>query len=155
VPDEPLDIQALGRMLRERRQREGLSLRQAALQAEVPPATFSRVEEGRVPDLATYQRLVAWLGVSSDTFIQRRYVRLESTPQIIAEHLQADKNLRPEAAKHIAEIVEDLYRALQSHDDHALAMHLRAAKTFRPDAMDLLGDLLSSMQASLMQSQID
>lgn len=87
MADDPLDIEALARSLRKRRRVLGLGLREAARQAEVPPTTFSRVEDGRLPDLATYQRLVGWLGVSSDAFMQTRRVRLDSTPEIIAEHL--------------------------------------------------------------------
>lgn len=151
MPDDPIDLGTLGRTLRERREREGLSLREAARQAEVPPATFSRVEEGRLPDIATFRRLIDWLGMSADTFIQHRRVRLESTPEVIAEHLHADKNLTPEAATHIAALVGDLYNTLQRSNNRATAMHLRAAKTFEPAAMDLLGELLEEMQHALQQ----
>lgn len=41
-----------------------LSLREAAEQAEVSAATFSRVERGENYDVATLMRLCAWLGCS-------------------------------------------------------------------------------------------
>lgn len=150
MADDPLDIEALARSLRKRRRVLGLGLREAARQAEVPPTTFSRVEDGRLPDLATYQRLVGWLGVSSDAFMQTRRVRLDSTPEIIAEHLYTDQNLSPAAATRIAELVAELYNVLVTPAGSPVAMHLRAAKTFEPAAMDLLGGLLDDMQAALI-----
>ena len=155
MADDPLDIQALARALRKRRRGEGLGLREAARQAEVPPTTFSRVEDGRLPDLATYQRLVGWLGVSSDAFMQPRRVRLDSTPEIIAEHLHTDQNLSPAAATRIADLVAELYNALVTPVGSAVAMHLRAAKTFEPAAMQLLGGLLDEMQAALLAQSTD
>jgi transcriptional regulator with XRE-family HTH domain len=155
VSDDPLDIDGLARSLRERRHRERLGLREAARLADVPPTTFSRVEEGRLPDLATYQRLVTWLGVSSDTFIRPRRVRLETTPQVIAEHLHADQNLSSAAADRIASLVADLYSALQTPSTSPIAVHLRAAKTFEPEAMDLLGLLLEEMQGALLEQSMD
>jgi transcriptional regulator with XRE-family HTH domain len=155
VADDPLDIEALARALRKRRRGEGLGLREAARQAEVPPTTFSRVEEGRLPDLATYRRLVSWLGVSSDAFMQSRRVRLDSTPEIIAEHLRTDQNLSPAAATRIADLVAELYNALVTPVGAPVAMHLRAAKTFEPSAMELLGSLLDDMQRALVAQSED
>lgn len=103
-----------------------------------------------MPDLATYQRLVTWLGISSDAFIQPSRVRLDPTPDIVAEHLHADKNLTPDAANHIAAIVSDLYNALRTSATAPVAMHLRAAKTFEPAAMQMLGALLDEMQTALL-----
>jgi transcriptional regulator with XRE-family HTH domain len=54
--------QGLGPLLRERREALGLSLREAAQASKVPVATLSRIEQGRTPDLATFRRVVEWIG---------------------------------------------------------------------------------------------
>src|SRR4051812_6665104 len=59
--DEPIDIKALGLLVRNERERRGrLSLRAAAEQADVPFNTLARVEKGDLPDLANFRRIVAW-----------------------------------------------------------------------------------------------
>lgn len=39
----------------------GMSVREAAKDASVPPATFNRVQRGKAPDVENYLRLIAWL----------------------------------------------------------------------------------------------
>ena len=134
-------------MVARRRSELGLSLREAATASGVPVATLSRVEQGRMPDLATFRRIVEWLGVPAERFFTTTE-RTENTPEAIAEHLIADPALPREAADRIAAIVRDLYENLAA-TDRRLAVHLRAAKTFAPTAMSLLGDLLDDMQAAI------
>jgi len=100
-----------------------------------------------MPDLATFRRVIEWLGVPPDRFFVESE-RTESTPEAIAVHLLNDPALAPEAADRIAGIVRDLYENLASTGPR-LAMHLRAAKTFSPPALRLLTDLLSDMQSAL------
>lgn len=134
-------------MVARRRAELGLSLREASAASGVPVATLSRVEQGRMPDLATFRRIVKWLGVPPERFFTPTE-RTANTPEAIAEHLMADPALPPEAADRIAGIVRDLYQSLAA-TDRRLAVHLRAAKTFTPPALNLLGDLLEEMQAAI------
>lgn len=134
-------------MVAQRRAELGLSLRDASAASGVPVATFSRIEQGRMPDLGTFRRVVEWLGVPSERFLTTTE-RTESTPEAIAEHLMADPALATEAADKIASIVRDLYQSLAT-TDRRLALHLRAAKTFTPPALRLLTDILDEMQAAL------
>lgn len=41
----------------------GLSVRDAAAEAGISPATFNRVERGSLPDVLTFKRLVYWSGM--------------------------------------------------------------------------------------------
>jgi len=59
-----LDVLELGRLVRQKRADEQLSLRQAAALARVSFSTLSRVEDGAQPDLSTFTSLCAWLGVN-------------------------------------------------------------------------------------------
>jgi transcriptional regulator with XRE-family HTH domain len=140
-------LEDLGRLVAQRRTELKLSLREACEASGVPVATLSRIEQGRMPDLATFQRVVQWLGVPAARFFNTTE-RAESTPEAIAEHLMADPALSEGAADKIAGIVRDLYQSLAS-TDRQVALHLRAAKTFTPPALRLLTGLLDEMQTAL------
>lgn len=140
----------LGALIAQRRVELGLSLRDASRQAGVPVATLARVEQGRTPDLATFQRLVEWLGVPPERFFTTTE-RTANTPDAIAAHLKMDPALSPEAADKIAGIVRDLYESL-AVKERRLTVHLRAAKTFTPAAMRLFTELLDQMQEALDSS---
>jgi transcriptional regulator with XRE-family HTH domain len=143
----PDPLGELGSLVAKRRAELKLSLREAAETSGVPAATLSRIEQGRMPDLATFRRVIHWLGLPPERFFTATE-RAGSTPETIAEHLMADPALPPAAADKIASIVRDLYQSLAA-TDRRLAVHLRAAKTFSPPALRLLTDLLDDMQASL------
>lgn len=147
-PADPLDD--LGPLLAQRRAELNLSLRDVSAQSGVPVATLSRVEQGRTPDLATFRRIVEWLGLSAERFLQPT-TRAVSTPDLISEHLRLDPNLAPDDAERIVDLVRTMYGALQ-RQERRLVVHLRAAKTFTPPAMRLLADLLSDMQEALETS---
>jgi transcriptional regulator with XRE-family HTH domain len=147
--DEPIDIKALGLLVRQERERRGrLSLRAAAEQAEVPFNTLARVEKGDLPDLANFRRIVEWLGVAPERFFQPPQIRTENTPEVIAYHLARDPNLTDAAAEKIAGLVRELYTNLATADQ-GVRVHLRAAATFTPEAARKLGHLLEQIQARL------
>jgi len=141
-------IEELGALVARRRAELGLSLREAARASGVPVATLTRIEQGRMPDLGTFRRLVDWLGVPPERFFSDPRQRVENTPSVIAEHLRADPALSPDHAERIAGLVRDLYESLASADQR-LAVHLRAAKTFTPAALRLLTDILEDMYVAL------
>jgi transcriptional regulator with XRE-family HTH domain len=138
----------LGPLIAQRRAELGLSLREASAQAEVPVATMSRIEAGRTPDLATFRRIVSWLGLPPERFFDSTE-RATSTPDVISEHLRLDPELDPDDATKIADLVRTMYETLQRQDHRRLAVHLRAAKTFSPPALHLLTELVGEMQDAL------
>ncbi len=149
--DKPgkLELSDLGRLVRAERSRRGMSLREAALALGIPFNTLARVEKGHVPDLPKFKRLIEWCGADINQFFEIQ-AKATSTPEVIAEHLRADRNLPPAAAERIADIVGDLYQAL-SRPREVAAVHLRAAKTFRPEAARALGALLNDLNQALME----
>lgn len=148
----PDSLDDLGPLVAQRRADLGLSLREASAKSGIPPATISRIEQGRAPDLDTFRRLVEWLGLPPERFFHSSE-RTASTPDVIGEHLRLDPSLAPQDAEKIADLVRAMYESLQ-HQDRQLTVHLRAAKTFTPPAMRLLTDLLVDMQEAL-DSSID
>ena len=148
-----LELSDLGRLVAAERKRRGISLRDAAAETGIPFNTFARVEKGHVPDLPKFKRLVEWCGADVSQFFET-HTRAETTTDLIAEHLRADRNLPPEAAEQIAGIVSDLYQAL-ANPQTILAVHLRAASTFRPDAALALGELIDDMYRVLREEDAD
>ncbi|BCM94494.1 hypothetical protein IAD21_06401 (plasmid) [Abditibacteriota bacterium] len=118
-----IDIHQLATLVRDKRGTRGL--REVAKEitekfGEVSASTLSRVEQGKVPDLDVYMRLCRWLGASPSQFAihnsgvtagEANSVTL-TTPQRIAAHLRADRELKPEQATALAEMMRLAYEAL-------------------------------------------
>lgn len=146
---ERIEIRLLGEMLRERR--GSLSIRQAAQEADVSFSTFSRVESGSQPDLATFTRLCAWLGVSPSRFFTPVVERDVSPLEEAITHLQTDPRLTSDAAGKISSVLRDLYSALAQdvQSPPVVACHLRAASVMRPGVPHRLAEALRDMHDEL------
>jgi transcriptional regulator with XRE-family HTH domain len=106
----------LGALLRERR--GGRGIREVAKEIGISPATLTRVEGGRLPDLATFQRMCAWLRINPNELLDVPLDAPEvpstddpSTP-VAAVHLKASKTLPPEAATDLAQLIVVAHREL-------------------------------------------
>ena len=93
-----VELEELGRMVSAERRRRGISLRDAADELGIPFNTLARVEKGHIPDLPKFKRLVEWCGADIRQFFEAQE-RPASTTDAIAEHLGADRNLPPGAAR--------------------------------------------------------
>lgn len=153
---EVLDVDALAMQLKHRRLDAGLSQRQAAADARVSFSTWSRVESGAQPDLASYGLLCAWLRVPAAMFFSKGPERENDPLESALRHLGADPRLSKDAAKSISGIVRDMYDALASKVSAptTVACHLRAAPTLRPGVPHRLASALEDM-ASALASKVD
>jgi|SRR6266536_3762224 len=151
--DQPttMAVEELGQLVKAHRGHQ--SIRQAAAEAGVSFSTLSRVEAGAQPDLATFLRLCAWLGVPPERFFRAGAQRPASTVDDVTSYLFADPRLSPDAAERIAAVVRDLYAALAHAVDEPapLAMHLRAAPVMRAGVPERLAELLHDLRAALEQ----
>ena len=148
-----MNIADLGKLVRSERIRQGISLREAAAETDIPFNTLARVEKGHIPDLPKFKRLVEWCGADINQFFEAPE-KVASTTDVIADHLHADQNLPPEAATQIAGIVRELYQAL-ARPQQLSAAHLRAAKTFAPNASRALGSLVEDLNTALIKESKD
>lgn len=147
---ERLDVSQLGRLVRERRGDQ--SLRQAALDAGVSFSTLTRVEAGAQPDLASFTRLCAWLGVPPSKFFAPMTARTVEPIEDFIAHLHADPRLRPEAAATITGVLREMYASLATGPlpgAPLVACHLRAAPVMRPGVPGRLALLLSDVHKAL------
>jgi transcriptional regulator with XRE-family HTH domain len=110
----------LGRAIKRKREGNGMSLRDVANETNVSASTLSRIENGTgKPDADNIARLTAWLDMPVERVMKKKsganevepviYYPHESTPEIIAAHLRADKNLTEDTAKALAEMFRVAY----------------------------------------------
>src|SRR5713226_6008041 len=102
----------LGAMLRDRR--GGRGIREVAHEIGVSPATLTRVEGGRLPDLATFQKICSWLKVNPSEVLD---IPTDNTANatdtlVAAVHLRADQTLPAAAASDLAQLIMVAHREL-------------------------------------------
>lgn len=108
----------LGAMLRDRRGTRGV--RELAAEIGISPATLSRVEGGKLPDLVTFRKICAWLKVDPRQILGLPGAQEGSTEPSIpdsmtaAVHLRADAQLSQEAAGDLAALILAAQRELAS-----------------------------------------
>lgn len=138
----------LGDELKVERRRRRLSLREVSYATGVSVNTLSRVERGHLPDLKNYQRIIDWLGVPADMFLDADQQDTPSTPEVIARHLRADSRLDESAVNQLTTLIQNMYSQLVNERPR-VAAHMRSAKTFTPAAGTLLAEILAEMQHTL------
>ncbi len=112
-----IELLRLGKTLRERRGERGI--RQVAGEIGISPATLSRVERGKLPDLATFSRICEWLQVDPAEVleIKKLSAKAQATSEtvegtILAAHFRAESSLPPEAAHDLAQMILAAHRAV-------------------------------------------
>ena len=148
-PDQGEGAADLGAVLRARRREKHLSLRDLAELTGVSVNTLSRVERGHIPDLKNFRLILEWLDEPAERFLESSAP--DTTPEVIARHLRADRRLTQEGATTLAAMVEEMYHKLLAQQP-TLSLHLRSAKTFTPGAGALLADILGEMKSNLETS---
>jgi transcriptional regulator with XRE-family HTH domain len=100
----------------QRRQDAALSWRQLGKELGISASTFSRMSQGKRPDVDTFIKLLAWLAVPAENYVlgaeataQRRST---DTISAVLALLRADASLDPSAAEAIEDIVRVAYRRL-------------------------------------------
>jgi transcriptional regulator with XRE-family HTH domain len=116
MPETTVDVEALYAALDSKRKAHGMSWREIARELEISPSTFSRMAQGRRPDVDTFATLVHWLGMPAESFM--RSTRKETgAPQeepvaMVSSYLRAARNIEPEDADALEEIFRAAYKRL-------------------------------------------
>src|SRR5258708_13344086 len=107
----------LGRAIKRKREENSLSLRDLANETGVSASTLSRIENGTgKPDADNIARLTAWLEVPVERILSGRSLADESSPavvyypqepgpEILEAHLRAHRNLTPETAPPLSDLL--------------------------------------------------
>ena len=96
--------------LTQARKREGMALRAVAEATDISAATLSRFEgeKGNL-DLATLDKLIAWLGLSPTDVYRTSANDPTNTMEAIAVHLRADPKLDPRTAEALVDGFKTMY----------------------------------------------
>jgi transcriptional regulator with XRE-family HTH domain len=103
-----LPIEDLGRLIAKKRGTRGI--RSAAAEAGVSSATLSRVENGNIPDLATFAKICRWLEVNPAVFLGIE-TNEAPTKRPAVVHFRKNKTYSPETAASLAELILAAQRA--------------------------------------------
>lgn len=98
-----INIHNIGLALKEKRGGEGI--RDIAAEIGISPATLSRIENGKLPDLETFSKICRWLGVDGGAVLGCAQKKSPSSISTISFHLKADKNLDAKTANALANLI--------------------------------------------------
>ena len=97
------------------RRARNLNWKEVAAQSGVSASTLTRMAQGRRPDVDGLAALVSWSGLKSDDFVRSEAHQGEPEPlAMISTYLRSDKNLTPEAAAALDEVVKATYERLRT-----------------------------------------
>lgn len=114
MPRAEVDAQALQAAVDKKRGQVGLSWRELARELQVSPSTFTRMAQGGRPDVDTFATLLRWLNMPAEAFTRpMASTEHEQEPlAVISSYLRSAKNVAPEDAAALEDIIEAAYRRL-------------------------------------------
>lgn len=104
-----LSIENLGKMIVERR--GTLGVRAAAKEIDISPATLSRIENGNVPDLATFAKVCKWLGEDPNRFLGMKPTG--TATETVTVHLRKQKTTSVDTATALGGMIIAAQNALR------------------------------------------
>ena len=102
------DIAGFHAALDAQRTAKGLNWKEVSEQSGVSASTLTRMSQGRRPDVNGLALLLAWSGLDASNFLPEA-----NSPEPLAQisaNLRADRNLKPESAKALEEIIKIAYQ---------------------------------------------
>ncbi len=103
------NLHALLDALEEKSSAEGLTWRAVAARAGVSASTLTRINQGCNPDLESFGKLVAWLGVDAGEFFVVPDQAPQSNLRTLARLIREDSELPEGAAVDVIAIVRLAY----------------------------------------------
>ena len=115
MPETTVDVPALYGAVDGKRQAKGMSWRELAKDLEISPSTFTRMAQGRRPDVDTFATLLRWLSMTAEMFtLSERGKVVESEPMVmISSYLRSAKNVTHEEATALEGIIKAAYKHLK------------------------------------------
>jgi transcriptional regulator with XRE-family HTH domain len=113
-----LPIAELGKLIARKRGTRGI--RAAAAEADVSPATLSRVENGNVPDLATFAKICRWLGVDPARFLGVDASSEAPPPKRAVAHFRKKPTVSADTAVSLGALILAAQKARRARSDLTL-----------------------------------
>ena len=106
--------EAFFRALDATRQSRALNWRQVAAKAGVSASTLTRMAQGKRPDVDSLAALVTWSGLDPGDYLVNPVQRAEpETMALISTYLRADRDLSPDSALALEQIIQAAYQRLR------------------------------------------
>ena len=94
-----------------------MNWKQVAAESGVSASTLTRMAQGKRPDVDGLAALAAWSGLTADDYVRSSDERPAPEPlAMISTYLRGDKNLSPEAATALDELIKATYERLRTKD---------------------------------------
>jgi transcriptional regulator with XRE-family HTH domain len=98
----------LGQMLQ--RKRGSMGVRAAAGEIGISPATLSRIENGRVPDLDTLKKVCAWLGVDPAEYFGNSDQHRTTDRPSVQVVFKKDRAVTPQTSRALGKLIIAAYQ---------------------------------------------
>jgi len=100
-----ISIQNVGLLVRKERGNRGI--RETAGNIGISAATLSRIENGKLPDLNSFSKICHWLSIDPNEILRciPKKDSLSTSANSVSFHLKAQKNLGPETAQALANMI--------------------------------------------------
>lgn len=98
------------------RQARQVNWKQVAAESGVSASTLTRMAQGKRPDVDGLAALAAWSGLDTDDFVRAEGDDRPAPEPLamISTYLRSDRNLSPEAATALDELVKVTYERLRT-----------------------------------------
>ncbi len=95
-----------------------LNWKQVAGESGVSASTLTRMAQGKRPDVDGLAALAAWSGLDADDYVRSQdHQRPSPEPlAMISTYLRSDRNLSPESATALDEMIKATYQRLRGKD---------------------------------------
>lgn len=110
MPETTVDMEALYAALDSKRKAARTSWRDVARELDISSSTFSRMAQGRRPDVDAFATLLRWLEMPAEQFMRPKKDEAEEEPDpyaMVSSYLRSSRNVSAEEA----EALEDIFRA--------------------------------------------
>ena len=105
-----ITLESLGPALRDNR--GGRGLREVAKEMGISPATLSRIETGKQPDLETFSKVCRWLAVDGGEVLGCSEEKGHPSTTLSA-HFRAEKTMKPDTANHLGALILAIHEKME------------------------------------------
>lgn len=109
-----ITLEGLGLALKTKR--GGRGLREVAKEMGISPATLSRIETGRQPDLETFSKVCRWLGIDGGEILGCSNTKSNENKAFSA-HFRAEKTMKPDTATHLGALILAINEKIERDND--------------------------------------
>jgi transcriptional regulator with XRE-family HTH domain len=89
-----------------------MGVRAAAGEIGISPATLSRIENGRVPDLETLKKVCAWLGVDPAVYLGGGVESQTRVPPSVQVVFKKDRAVSVKTSRALGKLIQAAYRQI-------------------------------------------